>query len=57
MRYLVAKEWCLRADDILWRRSKLGLRVSAEETAALSDFLSELHKTALVTEQSEGLGS
>ena len=57
VRYLGAEEWCQCTDDILWRRSKLGLRVSAGETAALSDFLSELRETALASERSEGLGS
>ncbi|MDE2336612.1 MAG: glycerol-3-phosphate dehydrogenase, partial [Alphaproteobacteria bacterium] len=28
--YLVNVEWALTADDILWRRSKLGLHVSEE---------------------------
>jgi glycerol-3-phosphate dehydrogenase len=33
--YLVACEWARSADDILWRRSKLGLRFTAEQVAAL----------------------
>ena len=28
VRYLMTKEWAQTADDVLWRRSKLGLRVS-----------------------------
>ena len=35
VRYLMAQEWALTADDILWRRSKLGLRLSADQVAAL----------------------
>ena len=31
VRYLMAKEWALTAEDIVWRRSKLGLRLSAAE--------------------------
>ncbi|PPU18117.1 hypothetical protein, partial [Xanthomonas arboricola] len=27
--YLRAHEWAVTADDILWRRSKLGLRIDA----------------------------
>jgi glycerol-3-phosphate dehydrogenase len=42
VRYLVAHEWVRRADDLLWRRSKLGLRVTAEQAAALDEFLAEL---------------
>jgi glycerol-3-phosphate dehydrogenase len=30
----------MTADDILWRRSKLGLRVSAEERGRLEEWLS-----------------
>jgi glycerol-3-phosphate dehydrogenase len=35
--YLVAEEWVTRPDDVLWRRSKLGLHVppgTAERIAA-----------------------
>jgi len=39
--YLVANEWARTAEDILWRRTKLGLRVSAEETAGLAAYLAE----------------
>jgi glycerol-3-phosphate dehydrogenase len=37
--FLVEKEWAHTAEDILWRRSKLGLRFSADETAALARYL------------------
>ena len=37
--FLREKEWVRSAEDILWRRSKLGLRFTAEETAALAAFL------------------
>ncbi len=35
LRYLVAREWVRTADDALWRRSKLGLRVSRDEALAI----------------------
>ena len=35
VRYLMTKEWAQTADDVLWRRSKLGLRVSRQERVAL----------------------
>jgi glycerol-3-phosphate dehydrogenase len=38
--YLMEAEWAATADDVLWRRSKLGLRFSAEQKAALSDYMS-----------------
>jgi glycerol-3-phosphate dehydrogenase len=46
VRYLMRKEWALTADDVLWRRSKLGLRFSPEQTAALERFMSEARSTA-----------
>ncbi len=33
--YLREREWALNADDILWRRSKLGLHMNRQEIAAL----------------------
>jgi glycerol-3-phosphate dehydrogenase len=39
VRYLMANEWAQTADDVLWRRSKLGLRVSQTERAALERFM------------------
>ena len=37
--YLVAEEWAVGAADILWRRSKLGLRLSKEQANRLEDYL------------------
>ena len=36
----MASEWAVTAEDIVWRRSKLGLRLSAAEIAALDDWIS-----------------
>ncbi len=33
--YLIAMEWAGSADDILWRRGKLGLRLDEKEVDAL----------------------
>lgn len=38
--YLINQEWAQDCDDILWRRTKLGLEFSAEETNALSEYIS-----------------
>ena len=38
--YLVRHEWAVTAEDILWRRSKLGLHAPAGTAAALDDALS-----------------
>jgi glycerol-3-phosphate dehydrogenase len=39
VRYLIGNEWALSADDVLWRRTKRGLRLTAGEAAALDDFM------------------
>ncbi len=39
--YLTTQEWARTADDILWRRTKLGLRLSAAERAALEAYLKD----------------
>jgi glycerol-3-phosphate dehydrogenase len=39
VRYLMAKEWARFPDDILWRRSKLGLTMPPEGREALSAFM------------------
>jgi glycerol-3-phosphate dehydrogenase len=36
LRYLCDHEWAREADDVLWRRSKLGLHLNARERAAVS---------------------
>ena len=38
--WLAGKEWARSADDILWRRSKLGLHLTATEQDALRQFMS-----------------
>jgi glycerol-3-phosphate dehydrogenase len=38
VRYLAECEWARSADDVLWRRSKLGLRMSPEETRRLEQW-------------------
>jgi glycerol-3-phosphate dehydrogenase len=39
VRYLMSVEWARTAEDIVWRRSKLGLRLSANEIAAIDDWI------------------
>jgi glycerol-3-phosphate dehydrogenase len=41
-RYLVDNEWAQTADDVLWRRSKLGLKATPEECNALERFIATL---------------
>jgi glycerol-3-phosphate dehydrogenase len=37
LRYLARWEWARSAEDVVWRRSKLGLRLSAEQIASIDD--------------------
>jgi glycerol-3-phosphate dehydrogenase len=39
VRYLMAREWARFPDDILWRRSKLGLTMPAQDREALAAFM------------------
>ena len=39
LNHLIDHEWALTAEDVLWRRTKLGLRFSAEEAAALTNHI------------------
>jgi glycerol-3-phosphate dehydrogenase len=39
VRYLIDEEWALTAEDVLWRRSKLGLRLSEAETERLDAWM------------------
>ncbi len=41
VRHLVEEEWARTAEDILWRRSKLGLHMTRAEVASLEDWLAE----------------
>jgi glycerol-3-phosphate dehydrogenase len=39
--WMIAEEWATTAEDVLWRRSKLGLRFSPGEIAELDAWMSE----------------
>lgn len=51
--YLIEKEWARCADDILWRRSKLGLRLSEEQVKHLQNYIGK--KVANMIKQSPDL--
>lgn len=53
--YLMQHEWARRAEDVLWRRSKLGLRVSAEQAQALEAWMAGRLDTAAPAERSQGV--
>jgi len=49
--YLMAQEWAQTAEDILWRRSKLGLYLSPAQTTALADFIAQQVATTDATKE------
>ena len=44
--YLAKEEWALTADDVLWRRSKLGLRLDTAAKARLAEYMQRLQTPA-----------
>ncbi len=42
LRHLVRHEWARSGDDVLWRRTKLGLQLSPSQQAAVADLVDEL---------------
>ncbi len=42
VQYLIDQEWVLSVDDLLWRRTKLGLRLSAHEVGRLTTVITDL---------------
>jgi glycerol-3-phosphate dehydrogenase len=40
LRWLMTKEYAVTAEDVVWRRSKLGLRLTPEQIGALDRFMS-----------------
>jgi len=58
VRYLMEHEWARTADDVLWRRSKLGLRFTPEETIRLEDWMAQARVgDALPTARASGAAS
>ena len=41
LRWLMAREYARTAEDVIWRRSKLGLRLTQDQTAAIDAFMAE----------------
>jgi glycerol-3-phosphate dehydrogenase len=42
LQYLVTHEWACTTEDVLWRRTKLGLRLTQRERAKVQRALDEL---------------
>ncbi len=48
--YLIAREWAISAEDILWRRGKLGLRLQPDEIEAFEHWMTDMHPPARASE-------
>ncbi len=46
IKWLMDKEFARTAEDVVWRRSKLGLRLTQEQIAALDDWMSKSPKNS-----------
>lgn len=49
LRYLMRAEWARTAEDVVWRRGKLGLRLSVAEIAAIQQAMVAMMQEAAVT--------
>ena len=47
IRYLARAEWATTAADVVWRRSKLGLRMTSQEVASVETFMAELARSSV----------
>ncbi len=43
--YLIEHEWARSAEDILWRRTKMGLFLNSKEKDILKKYITEKHLT------------
>jgi len=41
VQWLISEEWARRAEDVLWRRTKLGLKLTQAEAAGLEEYMRE----------------
>ncbi|MGE7371372.1 glycerol-3-phosphate dehydrogenase [Neorhizobium sp. NPDC001467] len=46
VRWLIETEWAVTAEDVLWRRTKQGLFLTAEEAAELEDYMAGVRRAA-----------
>lgn len=57
--WLIEREYARTAEDVVWRRSKMGLRMSKGEIETLNDWMNSVLKNApqLVQNKDEGRGN
>ncbi|WP_136634607.1 glycerol-3-phosphate dehydrogenase [Pseudooceanicola onchidii] len=46
VRWLMTREWAQSAEDVVWRRTKLGLRMTPDQIAALDAFMAQAAQSA-----------
>lgn len=46
VRWSIEREWALTAEDVLWRRTKQGLYLTAEEAAGLEEYMAGVRRAA-----------
>jgi glycerol-3-phosphate dehydrogenase len=51
--YLMSYEWALSVEDIIWRRTKLGLHLSENDQQGLGNYLLEVGHSDFVTQQGQ----
>jgi glycerol-3-phosphate dehydrogenase len=54
VRYLIDREWACSADDIVWRRSKLGLRLPPSALAAIDQWITAYRASEKPQQQAGG---
>jgi glycerol-3-phosphate dehydrogenase len=48
--YLMDQEWAVDAEDVLWRRTKLGLKLDADSVATLDAYMQDRRSTRAATQ-------
>jgi glycerol-3-phosphate dehydrogenase len=48
IRYLAHNEWAMTGEDVAWRRTKLGLRMSKAEIADVDAYLRQLQASSQI---------
>jgi glycerol-3-phosphate dehydrogenase len=57
VRYLMVAEWAVEPEDVLWRRTKLGLKFDAASVEALGQFMNTLQGGEMRQAGTAGVGS
>lgn len=52
--YLLENEWAQSADDVLWRRTKCGLRLNPEQRTAVAEYIQKRRSTPQSAEDGTG---